>query len=126
VFVEDVPRMGLGERDQARRFITFIDACYENKTKLFVSSEVPIFQVFSDDKGPIADDNHHMRSVMDDLGLLAEEVGSSSLFSGDEELFAFARCVSRLNEMGTKEWSEESGPLRGHRPGEEEQTNADV
>lgn len=25
IFVEDVPRMGLGERDQARRFITFID-----------------------------------------------------------------------------------------------------
>lgn len=25
VFVEGVPRMGIGERDQARRFITFID-----------------------------------------------------------------------------------------------------
>jgi protein AFG1 len=25
VFVEDIPRMGLSERDQARRFITFID-----------------------------------------------------------------------------------------------------
>lgn len=25
VFVEEIPRMGLGERDQARRFITFID-----------------------------------------------------------------------------------------------------
>jgi protein AFG1 len=25
IFVEDVPRMGLSERDQARRFITFID-----------------------------------------------------------------------------------------------------
>ena len=25
VFVEGVPRMGLSERDQARRFITFID-----------------------------------------------------------------------------------------------------
>ena len=25
VFVEDIPRMGLDERDQARRFITFID-----------------------------------------------------------------------------------------------------
>lgn len=25
VFVEDIPRLGLGERDQARRFITFID-----------------------------------------------------------------------------------------------------
>ena len=25
IFVEDIPRMGLSERDQARRFITFID-----------------------------------------------------------------------------------------------------
>ncbi|ORY21376.1 AFG1-like ATPase-domain-containing protein [Naematelia encephala] len=109
VFVEGVPRMGLGERDQARRFITFIDACYENGTKLFISSEVPIFQVFSDKHGPVAADDSHMRSVMDDLGLSADEVGSSSLFSGDEELFAFARCVSRLSQMGTKEWSEQSG-----------------
>ncbi|WWD19338.1 hypothetical protein CI109_103797 [Kwoniella shandongensis] len=110
VFVEDVPRMGLSERDQARRFITFIDACYENKTKIFISSEVPIFQVFSDkhDKGTAGDDEH-MRNVMDDMGINADDVGSSSLFSGDEELFAFARCVSRLSQMGTKEWSETSG-----------------
>ncbi len=50
VFVEGVPRMGLSERDMARRFITFIDgessglsramfsslyssACYENKVR---------------------------------------------------------------------------------------------
>ena len=85
VFLVDVKKMGLGEKDKARRFITFIDgtsrvmvfriirsnvelACYESKTKLFVSSEVPIYQIFSDDphgkKGEISD---HMRSVMDDL-----------------------------------------------------------
>ncbi|KAK4687105.1 peroxisome-assembly ATPase, partial [Tremellales sp. Uapishka_1] len=111
VFVEDVPKMGLSEKDQARRFITFIDACYENKTKVFISSEVPIFQVFSDEnaKTSAADSDGHMRGVMDDLGLHADEVGSSSLFSGEEELFAFARCVSRLSQMGTKEWSESSG-----------------
>ena len=28
MFVEDIPRMGLGERDQARRFITFIDGAF--------------------------------------------------------------------------------------------------
>jgi len=33
-------------------------------------------------------------------GLSADEVGTSSLFSGEEELFAFARCVSRLSQMG--------------------------
>ncbi|KAL7419592.1 ATPase [Cryptotrichosporon argae] len=109
VFVLDVPKMGLSERDQARRFITFIDACYENKTRLFVSSEAPIFQIFSDDRGKAAADDAHMRSVMDDLGIQADVVGSSSLFSGDEELFAFARCVSRLSQMGTKEWTESSG-----------------
>ncbi|EIW68375.1 hypothetical protein TREMEDRAFT_44750 [Tremella mesenterica DSM 1558] len=110
VFVEDVPRLGLGERDQARRFITFIDACYENKTRLFLSSEVPIFQVFSDEHSDnTAASEKHMREVMDDLGLNAEDVGSSSLFNSDEELFAFARCVSRLSQMGTKEWSELAG-----------------
>lgn len=69
VFVLGVPKMGLGQKDLARRFITFIDACYENHTKLFVSSEVPVYQVFSDAKP--ADHEHektaHIRSVMDDL-----------------------------------------------------------
>ena len=84
---------------------------------MFVSSEVPIHQVFSDEKGKNAADDANMRAsehlysflervpklifvVMDDLGLSAETVGVSSLFSGDEELFAFARCVSRLSQMG--------------------------
>jgi hypothetical protein len=40
-------------------------------------------------------------SKADDQGLDANAVGSSSLFSSDEELFAFARCVSRLNQMGS-------------------------
>jgi predicted ATPase len=54
VIVESIPRMGLSERDQARRFITFVDgewlvdhqareretmltspACYENKASLY-------------------------------------------------------------------------------------------
>lgn len=30
IFVLDVPKMDLGQKDLARRFITFIDACYEN------------------------------------------------------------------------------------------------
>ena len=28
------------------------------------------------------------------------------MFSGEEELFAFARCCSRLVQMGSKEWVE--------------------
>ncbi|CAL1700466.1 unnamed protein product [Somion occarium] len=111
IFVLDVPKMGLGEKDLARRFITFIDACYESKTKLFVTSEVPIYKIFSDDPHGKGEDgiSDHMRSVMDDLGLSGDVVGSSSMFTGQEELFAFARCCSRLVEMGSKQWAETSG-----------------
>lgn len=31
IFLLDVPKLGLNEKDLARRFITFIDACYDNK-----------------------------------------------------------------------------------------------
>ncbi|KAH7103071.1 AFG1-like ATPase [Auriculariales sp. MPI-PUGE-AT-0066] len=110
VFVEDVPKMSLGQKDVARRFITFVDACYESKTKLFTTSEVPIYQVFSDESTASAGSNKqlsdHMRSVMDDLGLNEKIVGTTSIFTGDEELFAFARACSRLVQMGTKEWAD--------------------
>lgn len=34
IFLLDVPKMGLSEKDLARRFITFIDACYDSKVCL--------------------------------------------------------------------------------------------
>ncbi|KAI8926061.1 AFG1-like ATPase-domain-containing protein [Entophlyctis helioformis] len=39
IVVQSVPQMGLFERNEARRFITFIDAAYENKTKLVFSAD---------------------------------------------------------------------------------------
>jgi len=109
IFLSNVPKMNLNQKDKARRFITFIDACYESRTKLFVSSEVPIFQMFSDDTSGSKGISDHQRSVMDDLGLSASTVGTSSIFTGEEEVFAFARCCSRLVQMGSKEWAEMSG-----------------
>ncbi|GBE79894.1 Uncharacterized protein SCP_0210960 [Sparassis crispa] len=110
IFVLDVPKLGLNQKDKARRFITFVDACYESKTKLFITSEVPIFQIFADDSGKKSEDmSDHMRNIMDDLGLSSDTVVSSAMFTGDEELFAFARCCSRLVEMGSKQWAETVG-----------------
>lgn len=47
-----------------------------------------------------------MRMLMDDLGLSMSALKSTSIFSGDEERFAFARALSRLAEMGSKQWVE--------------------
>lgn len=58
-----------------------------------------------------AGDEHHdvtdvMRSLMDDLGMNMAMLKNSSIFTGDEERFAFARALSRLSEMGSQEWVE--------------------
>lgn len=47
-----------------------------------------------------------MRAMMDDLGMNMSMLKNSNLFTGDEERFAFARALSRLSEMGSKEWVE--------------------
>ena len=47
-----------------------------------------------------------MRQMMDDLGMNMKMLKNSSMFSGDEERFAFSRALSRLSEMGSKEWVE--------------------
>lgn len=60
----------------------------------------------ADTHGEGADVDDVMRNLMDDLGLSMSMLKQSSLFSGDEERFAFARALSRLSEMGSQEWVE--------------------
>ncbi|SLM40765.1 mitochondrial atpase [Lasallia pustulata] len=122
--VTGVPAMTYRERDLARRFITFIDAVYESRAKLVLTTSVPLFQLFlSPDEvapaltsgrkaGTVPHQEEHedvdsvMRNLMDDLGLNMQMLKESSIFSGDEERFAFARALSRLSEMGGREWVE--------------------
>lgn len=118
IFVDNVPKMGLNQRDLARRFITFIDAAYESKTKLLASSEVPILQIFSGDAGKAKPTADQMRALMDDLGLTMDDIGGSPIFTGDEELFAFARVISRLTEMGSRQYAETASAAVAEAPPE--------
>ncbi|TIA91405.1 hypothetical protein E3P99_01064 [Wallemia hederae] len=106
IFIDDIPRLSLNVKDQARRLITFIDAAYESKTRLFLLSETPIENIFADESQNAGEITDVMRSAMDDLGLDANTVGASSMFTGQEEVFAFARAVSRLSEMSSRQYAE--------------------
>ncbi|WFD36145.1 peroxisome-assembly ATPase [Malassezia cuniculi] len=86
IFVENIPCMDLNMRAMARRFITFIDAAYESKTRFMCSSEVDIMKVFSGSGNDEKPTSAHMRALMDDLKLTMDDIGGSSIFSGDEEL----------------------------------------
>ncbi|KAJ5543109.1 hypothetical protein N7535_005538 [Penicillium sp. DV-2018c] len=112
--VTDVPSMNHTQRDLARRFITFIDAVYESRAKLVLTTEVPMTNLFiseSEIKNTLKEGDHSdlsdaMRCLMDDLGMSVQALKNTSIFSGDEERFAFARALSRLAEMESKEWVE--------------------
>ncbi|KAH6575640.1 hypothetical protein BASA60_004944 [Batrachochytrium salamandrivorans] len=105
VLLTDVPAMTLSRRNEARRFITLIDALYENRVKLIVTMETELSDLFLDEPpshtgGTITD---AQRLLMDDLKLSNEQI-SSSIFTGAEEVFAFQRAISRLTEMQTYGW----------------------
>ncbi|KAI9821165.1 MAG: hypothetical protein M1827_003899 [Pycnora praestabilis] len=129
--VTGIPGMSHRERDLARRLITFIDAVYESRAKLVLTTAVPLTQLFLsrsevDDAleggrqsglvkhaGEHEDVDDVMRSLMDDLGMNMKMLKNSSIFSGDEERFAFARAQSRLSEMGSQDWVERGMGLEG-------------
>ncbi|KAL1924910.1 uncharacterized protein VTP21DRAFT_4564 [Calcarisporiella thermophila] len=102
IIVTDIPQMSLQHRNEARRFITFIDAVYESRTRLICSAEAPIAQLFSSEGGSKELESAD-RLLMDDLNLSSKDL-TSPIFSGDEEVFAFQRAVSRLVEMQSKDW----------------------
>ena len=41
LFLEDVPLLTPDRRNEARRFMTLVDALYERRVMLFVSAEAP-------------------------------------------------------------------------------------
>jgi hypothetical protein len=95
-------------------------------TQLFLSnSELGDAMTKSQKKGDVPDgDEHHdisdvMRAMMDDLGMNMTMLKNSNIFTGDEERFAFARALSRLVEMGSRDWVERGMGLE-HKGGKDE------
>uniref|UniRef100_A0A8C3AHQ1 AFG1 like ATPase a n=2 Tax=Cyclopterus lumpus TaxID=8103 RepID=A0A8C3AHQ1_CYCLU len=101
IFIRHIPLLTLNKKSQARRLITLVDALYDHKVRVVILADHPLDDLFVH-RG---DDGHHESHVlMDDLGLTRDEASSLAIFSGEEEMFAFQRTVSRLTEMQTEEY----------------------
>jgi len=123
--VTEVPGMNIQQRDLARRFITFIDAVYEGNAKLVLTTEKPLTELFVT-KDEIAESllknnpkdakkgvDSMLDNVMTDVESSVEKLKKTDLFAGEEEAFAFARALSRLSQMESKEWVERGMGLEG-------------
>ena len=116
VFLEDIPQMSIYEKNEARRFLSFVDAAYESKVQLFctaASSPDELFQLIPSDD-PLHEDKMHiemMGEIAYDLELTQLDLRSLGILTGEEEIFSFKRCISRLKEMQSELYQ-----LQKHRP----------
>lgn len=104
VFIREVPRLSIFlQRSQIRRFITLIDTLYDNKVRVVIAADVEPKQLFNlSDEGDLDDAG---RSLMDDLNISKDsENANAAIFTGEEEMFASQRCISRIMEMQTDDY----------------------
>uniref|UniRef100_A0A5B7ANM5 Putative ATPase N2B isoform X1 n=1 Tax=Davidia involucrata TaxID=16924 RepID=A0A5B7ANM5_DAVIN len=115
VFISDIPVMSMCIRDKARRFITLVDEVYNHHCCLFCSAASSIDDLFQGtEEGTLFDLESFQFETEIEGGKLRRNVlaegnvssegapsGIISLLSGQEEMFAFHRAVSRLIEMQT-------------------------
>ncbi|XP_072551988.1 lactation elevated protein 1 homolog B [Salminus brasiliensis] len=102
VFIRNVPRLKVGLKDQVRRLITLIDIFYDQKVRVVVLAEAPLQRLFVG--GPLSGEEERDRLMLDELGLTNESWKRLTLFTAEEEIFAFQRTLSRLTEMQTEQY----------------------
>ncbi|KAJ8103029.1 AFG1-like ATPase-domain-containing protein [Lipomyces tetrasporus] len=105
--ITGIPILTLSNKDKARRFITFLDAVYESHGKLVATSAVPFSEILSDDRHSSdrpKEMDQNMLDMVGEMGLTNESLKSLNLFTGDEEVFAFSRALSRLQQMSSAQW----------------------
>ncbi|XP_022117144.2 putative ATPase N2B isoform X1 [Pieris rapae] len=110
VFIRELPQLSIVKhRSQIRRFITLIDTFYDNKVRVVIAADCEPKHLFNlnDTKDGYGDAD---RALMDDLSISKDSENSrAAIFTGEEEMFACDRCLSRIMEMQTDEYWEKWG-----------------
>ncbi|XP_069163146.1 putative ATPase N2B isoform X2 [Procambarus clarkii] len=109
IFIRDIPVLNQRSKSQARRFITLIDTFYDNKARIVCTCDVAHTHIFRGDEGHSEFVDKESLMLMDDLGLQEKSQSTKALniFTGEEEMFAFDRTISRLSQMMTQEYWQE-------------------
>lgn len=118
IIVTDIPYLSVNQRDEVRRFITFLDAVYDNHSRIAVTAAAPFQDIFVEPedigKGAFILANKTPQEIddrLEDDALVAKHgfdkkiARKAMMFAHlDEERFAFARALSRLTQMNTQSW----------------------
>lgn len=84
-------------KEEARRFITFVDILYDARKLLVIQTECTLRDLFTlKSLGPTISQSE----VADILGIERD----AAIFTGAEERFSATRTISRLHEMTSRKW----------------------
>ncbi|CAG9127009.1 unnamed protein product [Plutella xylostella] len=109
VFIRDVPQISITKlRSQLRRFIVLIDTLYDNRVRVVIAADCDPKELFKMEQSDEIGDAD--RALMDDLKITKDsEDAKAAIFTGEEEMFACDRSLSRIMEMQTEEYWEKWG-----------------
>jgi len=112
IFISDIPALSIRDKNEAKRLLSFIDAAYETKTKVFFLAAADpdeLFQLIPDDGDGEVHDAAQLETLEEiaydlktDLkrGKMAD-LRSQGILTGEDEIFSFKRCISRIHEMNS-------------------------
>lgn len=116
--ITDIPYLSTDVRDEVRRFITFLDAVYDAHGCIATTAAAPFKDLFVEPED-LQKDNYQLyqkqkqsgvEDTFEDDDLVVKHgfdklvAKKAAMFVNDEEKFAFARALSRLTQLGTKDW----------------------
>lgn len=127
LIIEQVPQLNANHLDEARRFVTLIDACYESRTRLVLAANVPLDKLFVDFEAQVESRDGDEELFVNDKGgnssafattMIRRKDGKdmewsatgligvslAQLSAANDVAFSFQRAASRLVEMGGKAW----------------------
>jgi protein AFG1 len=127
LIMDGVPQLDANYLNEARRFVTLIDACYESRTRLVLAAQVPLDELFVDFEAQVESTDGDEELIVNEQGgnsssfattMIRTKKGeyyewsatgrvgvSLAQFSSANDLaFSFRRAYSRLVEMGAQEW----------------------
>ncbi|UTW01445.1 cell division protein ZapE [Marinomonas rhizomae] len=127
LIIDHVPQLDAKHLDEARRFVTLIDACYESHTRLVLAAQVPLDELFVDFEAQVESSDGDEELIVNEKGGNSSSFATTMIrtkdgkyfewsatgrvgvslaqFSAANDLaFSFRRAASRLEEMGGKEW----------------------
>lgn len=113
IFIADIPALSIRDKNEAKRLLSFVDAAYETKTKVFflaATDPEDLFQLIPDqgedaevrDAAQLETLEEIAYDLKTDLkrGKMAD-LRTQGILTGEDEIFSFKRCISRIHEMNS-------------------------